>query len=116
MTASRTRRSRSFRDAVISAKLLPANNLARCATAGQVAHQGVEPEPALGAAPQPLVADLHPTPLDPAGGSSRERSVEVGKAQSGIGAQREIYPLQFPLLVGEDLLRGDGRPACCDRA
>src|ERR1051325_4099445 len=104
MTASRTRRSRSLRDAVISAKLLPANNLARCATAGQVAHQGVEPEPALGTADQTAVPQLRPALRDPPGGGGRWRTVQGGDWQSGIGAQREIYPLQFPLLVGEDLL------------
>src|SRR5947209_15468462 len=103
MTASRTWRSRSFRDAAISAKLLIANNLARCATAGQVTHQGVEAEPALGGADQSLFPHLHPTPRHPPGGTGRRRAVEGGKGEARVGAQCQIYPLQFPLLITEDL-------------
>src|SRR2546428_4434800 len=116
MTASRTWRSRSFRDAAISAKLLIANNLARYAAAGQVTHQRVEPEPALRRADQALVADLGPTPLQPSGGRGRQRTAEGGNRQARIGAHCEIYPLQFPLLIGQKFLGRDGRSACGDGA
>src|SRR5207237_8709434 len=55
-------------------------------------------------------------PLLPEGGRGRQRAGQGGNRQPGVGAQREVYPLQFPLLIGQDFLRRDGRPACCDRA
>src|SRR5256885_7613781 len=116
MTASRTWRSRSFRDAAISAKLLIANNLARYAAAGQVTHQRVKPEPALRRADQALVADLGPTPLQPSGGRGRQRTAEGGNRQARIGAHCEIYPLQFPLLIGQSFLGRDGKSTCGDGA
>src|SRR5438093_1521356 len=101
MTASRTWRSRSLRDATMSPKLLPANNLDRSPRAGQVADESVEAKPALGAADQSLVPDFRPTPLDPNGGSRRQRAPESGKREPRSGAQREIQALQFPLLVSQ---------------
>src|SRR2546422_7783234 len=71
ITASRTWRSRSFRDATMSPKLLPANNLDRSPRAGQVADQGVEAEPALGRAHQVLIPDLRPSLLHPMSGKGR---------------------------------------------
>src|SRR5229473_7722983 len=111
MTASRTWRSRSFRDPAMSPKLLPANNLDRSPRVGQVADEGIEPEPPFGAADQSLVPDCHPTPLHPIGGKRRQGAAESGKRQPRIGAQREIEALQFPLLLGQDLLGLDHRPA-----
>src|SRR6266480_7584489 len=104
MTASRTWRSRSFRDATMCPKLLPANNLHRSRGAGQVADEGVEPQPALGGAHQPLLPDLRPPPLHPVGGGGRQWAAEGGKRSPCIGAQREIQALQVPLLLGQDLL------------
>src|SRR6267143_2656603 len=100
MTASRTWRSRSFRDATMAPKLLPANNLHRSWRAGQVTHEGVESEPALGAAHHPLRLHLGP-PLTQPGGQAVGRT--GGTRQSRIGAQREIQALQCPLLLGQDL-------------
>src|SRR5712692_2935744 len=111
MTASRTWRSRSFRDPAMSPKLLPANNLDRSPRVGQVAHEGIEPEPPLGPANQSLVPDFHPTLLDATGGKRRQGAAESGKRQPRIGAQREIQALQFPLLLGQDLLGLDRRSA-----
>src|SRR5882762_1532922 len=106
MTASRTWRSRSFRDATISPKLLPTNNLDRSTGAGQVANEGIEAKPALGRAHQPLPLHLHP-PLAPPGGQAVGRT--GGSRQPSIGPQREIEALQFPLLFGQDLLGLDRR-------
>src|SRR5439155_3713879 len=116
MTASRTWRSRSFRDATMSPKLLPANNLDHSPRAGQVAYEGVEAQPALGRAHQPPLPDFRPAPLDPKGGSRRQRAAEGGKRHSGIGAQREIQALQFPLFLGQALLGLDRRLSCRDGA
>src|SRR5947207_12733905 len=60
----------------MSPKLLPANNLDRSPRVGQVADEGVQAEPALGRAYQPLVPDLRPAPLHPTGGSRRQRAGE----------------------------------------
>src|SRR5690348_7452482 len=98
MTASRTWRSRSFRDATMSPKLLPANNLASSPYTGQVTNQGVEPQPALRRARHPLVPDLRPALLHPVGGRGRQRAAEGGKWNPGSGAQRQVQALQFPLL------------------
>src|SRR5438552_15152558 len=46
-------------------KLLPANNLHRSRRAGQGAAEGVDPEPALGAAAESLFLDFRPTLLPP---------------------------------------------------
>src|SRR5256885_11409105 len=73
----------------MSPKLLPANNLDRSPRVGQVADEGVQAEPALGRAHQPLVPDLRPAPLHPTGGSRRQRAAERGKWHPCIGAQRE---------------------------
>src|SRR5882762_2563283 len=113
MTASRTWRSRSFRDATMSPKLLPANNLHRSWRAGQVTHEGVESEPALGAAHHPLPLHLSP-PLTQPGGQAVGRT--GGTRQARIGTQREIQTLQFPLLVGQDLLGFDRGLARSDGA
>src|SRR6266702_1860401 len=110
MTASRTCRSRSVREAAMSSNLLAANNLAMVPGPGQVAHEGVEAEPALRPADQPLVSDLHPPLLHPSGGRRRERAVEGGQGQAGIRPQRQIHALEFPLLLGQGFLGGDGRP------
>src|SRR5438034_464626 len=109
ITASRTWRSRSFRDPAMSPKLLPANNLDRSPQVGQVADEGVQAEPALGCAYQPLVPDLRPAPLHPTGGSRRQRAAEGGKWHPCIGPQREVQALEFPLLLGQDLLGVDRR-------
>src|SRR2546426_8564140 len=74
----------------MSPKLLPANNLDRSPRVGQVADEGVQAEPALGRADQPLVPDLRPAPLHPTGGSRRQRAAEGGKWHPCIGAQREV--------------------------
>src|SRR5713226_2227392 len=116
MTASRTWRSRSFRDATMSPKLLPANNLARSTYAGQVTDEGVEPEPPFGTTHQALVHDVRPALLDPSGGRRRQRAAEGGNRNPGIGAQREVQALQFPLLLGQDLLRLDRRQSGAYRA
>src|SRR5436190_19079298 len=94
----------------MSPKLLPANNLDRSPRVGQVADEGVQAEPALGRAYQSLVPDLRPAPLHPTGGS-RRRAAEGGKWHPCIGAQREVQALQFPLLLGQDLLGVDHRSA-----
>src|SRR5213080_1812850 len=101
MTASSTCRSRSFRDATMSPKLLPANNLDRSPRTGQVVDEGVESEPPFGAADHPLPLHLNP-PLTQPGGQAVGRT--GGTRQPRVGAQREIQPLQFPLLLGQDLL------------
>src|SRR5437016_6154528 len=93
----------------MSPKLLPANNLDRSPRVGQVADEGVQAEPALGRAHQPLVPDLRPAPLHPTGGSRRQRAAEGGKWHPCIGAQREVQALEFPLLLGQDLLGVDRR-------
>src|SRR6267378_8691417 len=111
MTASRTWRSRSFREATISPKLLSTNNLDRSTGAGQVADEGIEAKPALRRAHQPLLAYLRPSPLNPEGGRGRQRAAEGGKREPRIGAQREIEALQVPLLFGQDLLGLDRRQA-----
>src|SRR6266702_2966038 len=98
MTASRTWRSRSVRDATMSPKLLPANNLDRPPGAGQVADEGVEAHP----------------PLAPPGGQAVGRT--GGTRQSRIGAQREVQALEFPLLLGQDFLGLDRRQPGDDRA
>src|SRR6267378_4345253 len=108
MTASRTWRSRSFRDATMSPKLLPTNNLDRSTGVGQVADEGIEAKPPLGRAHQPLRLHLHP-PLAPPGGHAVGRT--GGSRQPSIGPQREIEALQFPLLFGQDLLGRDRRQA-----
>src|SRR5437667_478960 len=113
MTASRTWRSRSFRDATMSLKLLPANNLDRPPRAGQVADEGVEAKPTLGATHHPLSLQLYP-PLTPPGGQAVRRTDRP--RHSRVGPQREIQALQFPLLLGEDLLGLDRREAGDDRA
>src|SRR6185437_418455 len=104
MTASRTWRSRSFRDATISPKLLPANNLARPTGAGQVADERIEAKPALGRAHEALVPNFRPALLNPKGGRRRQRAAEGGNRQTCVGTQREIDVLEFSLLLGEDLL------------
>src|SRR5882762_9309407 len=104
MTTSSTWRSRSFRDATISPKLLPANNLDRSPGAGQVTHEGVEAQPTLRRAHQPLLPDIRPSPLHPSGGLGRQGAAKGGKRQPRIGPQREIEALQFALLLGQDLL------------
>src|SRR6266404_1546804 len=109
MTASRTWRSRSFRDATMSPKLLPTNNLDRSTGVGQVADEGIEAKPPLGRAHQPLLAYHRPPPLNPKSGRRRQRAAEGGKPEPCIGAQREIEALQFPLLFGQDLLGLDRR-------
>src|SRR5256885_15790856 len=109
MTASRTWRSRSFRDAAMLSKLLPANNLHGSGHPGQVTDEGVEPQPALGRAHQALLPGLGPTPFHPAGGSGRQLAAQGGKRQPRIGAQREIPALQFPLLLGQEFLGLDDR-------
>src|SRR2546422_4686793 len=68
MTASSTCRSRSVRDCDISPNLLAANNLGHYSRLGQVAHQGIEPKPALGSAHQALAPQLCPATFQPAGG------------------------------------------------
>src|SRR5947208_16578284 len=101
MTASRTRRSRSFKDATMSLKLLPANNLDRPPRAGQVADEGVEAKPTLGATHHPLPLQLYP-PLPPPGGQPVR---PPGRPRhSRAGPQREIPAPQCPLLFGEALL------------
>src|SRR3981081_1986005 len=100
MTASRTWRSRSFRDATMSLKLLPANNLHHSRRAGQVTDEGIESEPALRAAHHPL--PLHPSP-PPTQPGAQAVGRTGGTRQSRIGAQREIQALQFPLLLRQDL-------------
>src|SRR5256885_5411440 len=95
----------------MSPKLLPANNLDRSPQVGQVADEGVQAEPALGRAYQPLVPDLRPASLHPTGGSTRQRAAEGGKWHPCIGAQREVQALEFPLLIGQDLLGLDHRSA-----
>src|SRR5947208_16176440 len=100
----------------MSPKLLPANNLDRSPRVGQVADEGVQAEPALGRAYQPLVPDLRPAPLHPTGGSRRQRAAEGGKWHPCIGAQREVQALQFPLLLGQDLLGVDRRQPGGQRA
>src|SRR6266699_1092377 len=116
MTASSTWRSRSFRDATMSPKLLPTNNSDRSPRTGPVADEGVEAKPALGGAHQPLLPDLCPSLLHPKGGRRRQRAAEGGKRQPRIGAQREIQPLQLPLLLGQDLLGFHGRQSGGDGA
>src|SRR5207237_10471120 len=101
MTASSTWRSRSFRDATMSPKLLPANNLDRSPHTGQVVDEGVEAEPALGGAHQPLLPDLRPSPLHPMGGRGRQRAAKGGKREPPIAGQRELQPLQLPPLCGQ---------------
>src|SRR5438046_4625810 len=95
----------------MSPKLLPANNLDRSPRVGQVADEGVQAEPALGRAYQPLVPDLRPAPLHPTGGSRRQRAAEGGKWHPCSGAQREVQALEFTLLIGQDLLGLDHRSA-----
>src|SRR5438093_9180809 len=116
MTASRTWRSRSFRDATMSPKLLPTNNLDPSPRAGQVADEGVETEPALGRAHQPLLPDLRPSLLHPMGGRGRQRAVKGGKRQPPIGPQGEIKALQLKLLLGQDLRGLDRRQSGDDGA
>src|SRR2546426_7446621 len=113
MTASRTWRSRSFRDATMSPKLLPANNLASSPRTGQVTDEGVESEPALGATHHPLPLHLDP-PLTPPGGQAVGRA--GGPRQPHVGAQREIQALEFPLLHGQGLLGLDRRQSGGDGA
>src|SRR6266581_1318703 len=113
MTASRTCRSRSFRDATMSPKLLPTNNLDRSPRAGQVADEGVETEPALGATHHPLPLHLNP-PLTHPGGQAVGRT--GGMRQSCICAQGEIEALQLPLLLGQDPLGLDRRQSGDDGA
>src|SRR6267378_2532854 len=109
MTASRTWRSRSFRDATMSPKLLPANNLALPTYTGQVTDEGVEPKPALRGAREPLFPDLRPSPLHPQSGTGRRGAAKGGKRNACVGAQREVQALQFPLLFGQNLLGLDRR-------
>src|SRR5712692_5666851 len=116
MTASRTWRSRSFRDATMSPKLLPANNLARSTYTGQVTNEGVEPEPPFGTAHQALLDDVRPALLDPPGGRRWQRAAEGGNRNTGIGAQREVQALQFPLLLRQSLLDFDCRQSGAYRA
>src|SRR6267143_2493263 len=116
MTASRTWRSRSFRDATMSPKLLPANNLARSPYSGQVTDEAVEPEPPFGTAHQALVYNVRPALLDPSGGGGRQRAAEGGKRNARIGAQREVQALQFRLRVGQNLLGLDRRQSGAYRA
>src|SRR5690242_11692851 len=112
MTASRTWRSRSLRDAAMAAKLLTANNLDHLPRAGQVTHQCVQTEPALGRAHEPVARKLYPARAVP-GGQTVGRTSRLW--QPRCGAQREIHPLEFPLLRGELLLAIDGRPPRGDR-
>src|SRR6266853_749358 len=116
MTASRTWRSRSFRDPAMSPKLLPANNLDRSPRVGQVADEGIQPEPPLVAAHQVLVLDFRPTLLDSRDGKRRQGAAESGKRQPRIGPQREIEALQLPLLLGQDFLVLDRRQSGGDCA
>src|SRR5213079_841407 len=113
MTASRTWRSRSFRDATMSLKLLPANNLDRPPRAGQVADEGVEAKPTLGATHHALPLQLYP-PLTTPGGQPVRRTDRP--RHSRVGPQRKIQALQFPLLLSEDLLGLDCRQPGDDRA
>src|SRR6267378_3643053 len=106
MTASRTWRSRSFRDATISPKLLPTNNLDHSPGAGQVTDERVEAKPALGRTHDPLPLQLYPL-LTPPGGEAVGRTSSL--RQSHIGPQREIEALQFPLVLGQDFLGVDRR-------
>src|SRR3989442_15528087 len=100
----------------MSPKLLPANNLDRSPRVGQVADEGVQAEPALGRAHQPLVPDLRPAPFHPTDGSRRQRAAEGGKWHPCIGAQREVQALEFPLLLERDSLASTpDRPAATAR-
>src|SRR3979490_1232576 len=108
MTAPRAWPSGSFRDATISPKLLSAKNLDRPPGAGQVTHQGVEAQPALGRTHHPLPLYPYP-PLTPPGGQAVGRT--GGLREPSLGAQREVQALQFPLLVGQDLFGLDRRLA-----
>src|SRR6266481_5099608 len=92
MTASRTWRSRSFRDATMSPKLLPANNLARSPYTGQVTDEGVEPKPALRRAREPLLPDLRPSPLHPQGGTGRQEERLRRFATRGTGSPVPVAP------------------------
>src|SRR5260370_17629347 len=96
MTASRTWRSRSFRDPAMSPKLLPANNLDRSPRVGQVADEGIQPEPPFGAAHQVLVPDFRPTLLDPPDGKRRQGAPESGTSHPPIRPHRAITPLHLP--------------------
>src|SRR2546425_715301 len=116
MTASRTWRSRSFRDATMSPKLLPANNLARSTYTGQVTDEGVEPKPALRRAREPLLPDLRPSPLHPQGGTGRQGAAQGGKRNACVGPQREVQALQFPLLLRQSLLDFDRQQSSAYRA
>src|SRR2546425_6723947 len=116
MTASRTWRSRSLRDATMSPKLLPANNLARSTHTGQVTDEGVEPKPALRRAREPLVPDLRPSPLHPHGGTGRQGAAKGGKRNACVGTQREVQALRFPLLLRQSLLDLDRQQTGAYRA
>src|SRR2546430_12180616 len=91
----------------MSPKLLPANNLDPSPRVGQVADEGVQAEPALGRAHQPLVPDLRPAPLHPTDGSRRQRAAEGGKWHPCIGAQREVQALEFPLRTDAGMPRSE---------
>src|SRR5437870_2513869 len=116
MTASRTWRSRSFRDAVMSPNPLAANNLADSGLPGQGMYQRVKPQPSLGRADEASVSVLDPPPLHPQGGSGRQRAAETAERYAGIGAQRKIQALELPLLFGQHLLGVDRRAARRERA
>src|SRR5712691_8845831 len=96
------------------ANLLAAKNLDSDRDPGQVADEGVEPEPSLRSANQPLVSHLDPTLLRP--GGRHHRAVGGGERQARLSAQREVQPLEFPLLVGEDFLGFDRRATSGDGA
>src|SRR5947199_2674860 len=113
MTASRTWRSRSFRDATMSLKLLPANNLDRPPRAGQVADEGVEAKPTLGATHHALPLQLYP-PLTPPGGQPVRRTDRPRHSRGG--PQREIKAIQLPMRLSEDRLSLTRRQPGSNRA
>src|SRR5207244_13354424 len=93
MTASRTWRSRSLRDAVMSPNPLAANNLADSGLPGQGMYQRVKPQPSLGRADEASVSVLDPPQLHRQGGSGRHRAACTAKRFAATGAQRKVQPL-----------------------
>src|SRR5512134_2378756 len=115
ITASRTERSRSFRDWFKASNLLVPNNLAGPEGGGQVADQRVEPQPPLRSATEAGAGEFHPALLDP----GRQWRTEAGDGREieALGrAQGEIDPLQIPLFRRERLLVLDRRASRRHRA